>query len=97
MLVIDAATGTVTRTIPVGNNPTGVAVDPATRTVYVTSVGLGHATDGTVLVIDAATGAVTRTIPVGGAPVGVAVDPAARTAYVANAGYGAGGGTDKRP
>ena len=33
--VIDAATGTVTGTIPVGSGPDGVAVDPAARTVYV--------------------------------------------------------------
>ena len=33
--VIDAATNTVTATIPVGSNPGEVAVDPATGTVYV--------------------------------------------------------------
>ena len=48
--VIDAATMTVTRTIPVGSLPQAVAVDPATRTVYVTNAG-----DNTVSVIDAAT------------------------------------------
>ena len=32
--VIDEATMTVTRTIPMGFNPDGVAVDPAARTVY---------------------------------------------------------------
>jgi len=75
----------VTRTIPVGANPQGVAVDPAARTVYVANQG-----GGTVSVIDAATGTVTRTIPVGSLPEGVAVDPAARTVYVtkANQRYG---------
>ena len=39
--VIDAATRTVTATIPVGTNPAGVAADPAAGTVYVTNAGAG--------------------------------------------------------
>ena len=81
MKVIDAATGAVTRTIPVGDAPDAVAVDPATHTVYVTNHG-----DGTVSVIDAATGKVTGTIPVGSLPNAVAVDPGTHTAYVTNYG-----------
>jgi YVTN family beta-propeller protein len=81
--VIDAATGTVTRTIPVGRSPYGVAVDPAARTVYVPNAG-----DGTVSVIDAATGTVTGTVPVGAGPDAVAVDPGTHAAYVANEGAG---------
>ena len=69
----------VTHTIPVGNGPHAVAVDPDTRTVYVTNY-----LANTVSVIDEATMTVTRTIPVGFNPDGVAVDPAARTVYVAN-------------
>jgi YVTN family beta-propeller protein len=77
--VIDAATSTVTATIPVGGTePTGVAVDPGAGTVYVTSVR------ATVSVIDAATSTVTTTIPVGDGPFAVAVDPSTHTAYVAN-------------
>ena len=83
MSVIDAATNTVTATIPVGSGPGGVAVDPAAGTVYVT-----NADAGTVSVIDAATSAVTATIPVGSGPYGVAVDPAAGTVYVTNVGAG---------
>jgi YVTN family beta-propeller protein len=79
--VIDAATSTVTATIGVGTYPDGVAVDPATGTVYVANGG-----DGTVSVIDAATSTVTATIGVGSGPDGVAVDPATHTAYVANSG-----------
>ena len=41
---------TVTATIGVGSRPDGVAVDPATHTVYVANFN-----DGTVSVIDAAT------------------------------------------
>jgi len=70
----------VTRTIPVGSGPAGVAVDPAARTVYVANTG-----SGTVSVISAATSTVTRTIPVGSQPDVVAVDPAARTVYVTSA------------
>ena len=79
MSVINAATSTVTRTIPVGRLPAAVAVDPAARTVYVT-----NQSDNTVSVINAATSTVTRTIPVGRLPAAVAVDPAARTVYVTN-------------
>jgi YVTN family beta-propeller protein len=57
---------TVTATIPVGNTPTGIAVNQRTNTVYVTNeIG------GTVSVIDGRTDTVTTTIPVGfdwGAP-----------------------------
>ena len=77
--MINEATGAVTATIPVGSGPSGVAVDPAAGTVYVT-----NNYDGTVSVINEATGAVTATIPVGPHPYGVAVDPAAGTVYVTN-------------
>jgi YVTN family beta-propeller protein len=77
--VIDAATSTVTTTIPVGSGPDGVAVDPAAGTVYVANGG-----GSTVSVIDAATSTVTATIPVGSYPFGVALDPTAHTAYVTN-------------
>ena len=62
----------VTRTIYVGGEPYGGAVDPASRTVYVT-----NRADNTVSVIDAATGTVPGTIPVGTEPYGVAAAPAA--------------------
>ena len=69
----------VTHTIPVGNGPHAVAVDPGTRTVYVTNY-----LANTVSVIDEASMAVTRTIPVGNWPWAVAVDPGTRTVYVTN-------------
>jgi YVTN family beta-propeller protein len=65
---------TVTATVPVGTNPHGVAVDPGSRTVYVTNYD-----DKTVSVIDGSTRRVTGTVPVGGLPTGVAVDPGSRT------------------
>ena len=73
MSVIDAATGTVTRTIPVGAEPVrgggGFRCPHRLR---------GQRGDSTVSVINAATGTVTRTIPVGSGPGGLAVDPATR-------------------
>src|SRR6218665_3783401 len=56
---IDPATGTVTKTIPVGSGPYGVAVTPDGSTVYVSHGGSGS---GLVSVIDTVTGAVAKTI-----------------------------------
>lgn len=82
-------------TASVGKEPSGVAVDPVTHTVYV-----ANRSDSTVSVIDGSTHAVTATVPLdtrgGGAmrrffrtppsPTGIAVDPNTRALYVANAG-----------
>ncbi len=57
--VIDNSTKAVTATIPVGNNPVGVAFSPDGARAYVT-----NAADGTVSVIDTGGNAVTATIPV---------------------------------
>ena len=57
---------TVTATIPVGNGPVGVAVNPSMGVVYVTSIK-----NGTVSVISGGSNTVTATIPVGNGPVGV--------------------------
>ena len=65
MSVIDASTRTVTATVPVGKDPTGVAVDPGTHTVYV-----ANHDDDTVSVIDGSTRTVTATVPVGKGPPG---------------------------
>jgi YVTN family beta-propeller protein len=78
-----AATGClkVKARIPVGNAPDGVAVDPATNTIYVTNQ------DGSsVSVLNGKTGTVTATVGVGSSPEGIAVDPATHTVYVANEG-----------
>jgi YVTN family beta-propeller protein len=76
-----AAPYTVTATIPVGEEPLAVAVDPATHTAYVANAGFDQAS---VSVIDEATNTVTATIPVGSQPYAVGVDPWTRTVYVAN-------------
>ena len=69
--VIDTATGAVSDTITVGNDPVGVAITPDGKHVYV-----ANCVDNTVTVIDTATGAVSATIAVGTSPIGVAICPA---------------------
>ena len=69
----------VTATVPIGNNPIGVAVNPGTHTVYVANYD-----DNSVSVIDASTRTVTATVPVGKWPQSVAVDPGTHTVYVPN-------------
>jgi YVTN family beta-propeller protein len=66
-------------TIPVGNDPAGVAVSPRAARAYVTNGG-----SGSVSVINTATDRVIDTIAVGGYPAGVAVSPRAARAYVTN-------------
>jgi len=66
--VIDVATGTVSNTIGIGNNPGGVAITPDGTKAYVTNYG-----GNTVSVIDVATGTITKTISVGASPKGVAI------------------------
>src|SRR5574337_284691 len=74
--VIDTATNTVTATVNVGDNPRGVAVNPAGTKVYVTNYGSNN-----VSVIDTATNTVTATVnimvynPNTVDPSGVAVNP----------------------
>jgi YVTN family beta-propeller protein len=77
--VIDTATNTVTATIAVGDNPFGVAVNPAGTRTYVTNQN-----SDSVSVIDTTTNTVTATIAVGDNPFGVAVNPAGTRTYVTN-------------
>lgn len=74
----------VSATIAVGGNPQGVAVNPATSTVYVANTDAS----GTVSVISEQTRTVTATIPVGISPEEVAVNPATNMVYVTNMGGG---------
>ena len=78
---IDPKTNTVVATIPVGNSPFGVAINPTSGLVYV-----ANANYITVSVIDPATNTVIATIPVGEGPSGVAINPTNGLVYVANAG-----------
>jgi YVTN family beta-propeller protein len=77
LYVIDTATNTLSTTIQVGGEPSGI-VATASK-VYV-----ANTTDNTVSVIDAATNTVTNTIAVGKEPAGLALVPSANRLYVAN-------------
>jgi YVTN family beta-propeller protein len=62
--------------VSVSKGPIGVAVDPGTHAVYVTS------REDTVSVIDGPKRTVTATVAAGKSPIGLAVDPGTHTAYV---------------
>jgi len=77
--VINTVTNMITATIPVGNTPIGVSVNPDGSKVYVANNG-----DTTVSVINTATNMVVATITVGRNPWGIAVSPDGSMVYVAN-------------
>ena len=79
--VIDTSTDTVTATVPVGDYPYGVAVNPDGTKVYVT-----NSLSNNVSVIDTATNNVTATVNVGSDPYGVAVTLDGTKVYVTNYG-----------
>jgi len=68
-------------TIPVGDDPTEIAVSPTRNEVYIVNTG-----SGSVSVIDAVTNKLAATIPVHRDPSSISVDAAGERAYVANAG-----------
>jgi peptide/nickel transport system substrate-binding protein len=72
---VDARSGAVTKTVPVGGAPTGIAVGDG-------SVWVTNAAEATVSRIDSSTGSVTQTIHTGNGPRAIAVD--ASGAWVAN-------------
>lgn len=76
--VIDLATNTVIATVPVGEYPQGVAINPAGTAVYV-----ANSDSNDVTVIDTATFK-TTTIPGGACPVGAAMHPDGTRIYAAN-------------
>lgn len=77
--VLDIDTYKSIKTIAVGNNPTGVAANPAGNEVYVVNAG-----SGTVSVIDAERNLVSGIVRVGEKPYFVAVANDGLRAYVAN-------------
>jgi YVTN family beta-propeller protein len=94
MTRIDAATGAVLSTTPVGSNPYTVVLSSDGKSAYVSNWGgeqtftppftVTEQSPGSVSVIDATTGAFERTIQVGTHPSAMAVDPASGDLYVAN-------------
>jgi YVTN family beta-propeller protein len=77
--VINLATNSIIKTIPVGDRPIGVAVNPLGTKVYIANTN-----SKSVSVIDTSSNIVTATIPVGDWPLGVAVSPDNARVYVAN-------------
>ena len=69
----------VIATIPVGDDPQAVRVNPSTNRVYVANQG-----DDTVSVIDGASNAVIVTVPVGDKPFAIGVNSATGRVYVTN-------------
>lgn len=69
----------VSATIPVGNDPFGVAYDNRTGDLFVTNAGSGN-----VSVLSGTLARPISAIPVGAQPRGVAYDPVNREVYVAN-------------
>ena len=79
--VLDLVNFRPDRTLRVGDNPTGVAVNPVRNEAYVVNTK-----SATVSVIDVGTNTVVATIPVHKAPYSIALDAQGRRAYVANSG-----------
>jgi len=79
--VIDIATNTVIKTIPVKADPIGVSVSPDGTRVYVT-----NQSSGDISVINTATNTVVTTIPTvtGANPTGIVVSPDGNTLYLTN-------------
>ena len=79
--VLDLVNFRTDRTLRVGDNPTGVAVNPVRNEVYVVNTA-----SGTVSVIDAESNTVTATIAVHRNPYSISVDAKGDRAYVSNSG-----------
>jgi YVTN family beta-propeller protein len=77
--VISTTTSSVTKTMPVGLGPRGVAITPDGAVAYVTNSG-----SNSVSVIDTFTNSLITTVTVGTGPRGVAITPNGAFAYVTN-------------
>jgi len=78
--VVEPGSQEVTRTIDVPDTPTGLVLDPAGRTLYVTCA----APQGTVCAVDWESGTVRGTIEAGHGAGGPAISPDGRRLYVCN-------------
>ncbi len=78
--VVEPASGKVIGTIGLSGRPSGLALSPDGKRLFVT---LAEPT-GLVAEVDVATRKVRRALPVGHTPVGVAVSPDGKTLYVCN-------------
>jgi DNA-binding beta-propeller fold protein YncE len=92
--VLDAGTGTVLRSVPVGNDPTWMAADERTGRLFVVVLGIGPANSLTVRTLDTTTGAVLHSVTLlrsstaGGSvwlgPDAIAVDAQAGRVFLVN-------------
>jgi YVTN family beta-propeller protein len=82
--VFDLVNNRRDREIPVGHQPTGLAINPVTNEIYV--VNTQPYAEGSVSVIDAYNGRVDATIPVHRLPYFIEVAPDGRRAYVPSSG-----------
>jgi YVTN family beta-propeller protein len=78
LAIVDEATGSVTN-IATGATPCAVAMNPATKLIYI----VNHE-DNTVTVVDELQGKAVATVKVGQKPQGIAVDAKTNRVYVAN-------------
>ncbi len=85
--VIDVATSTLTRSIPVPNGPSGVALSPDGTTLYVAQVLTPAGSPG-VAVVDVASGTVVRQLPSQNGPSTVLLSRDGATLFVANTASG---------
>ena len=83
--VYDVVNVRVDREIPVGQNPTAVAANPARNEVYIVNAGV-PAGIGSIAVINTETNAVAATIPVHKRPVAVTIEAEGNLGYVVNSG-----------
>lgn len=82
--MLDARTGHLLRTIPVGQAPLNIAVNRRTGRVFVMNAGNNNGDVGTVSLLDAVSGRVVATTTVGYQPGAAAVDEQAGRVYVPN-------------
>lgn len=77
--IIQASDNTLVGTVPVGNEPDGMAYDPKNKKLYVANHG-----DNTITVIRTTDNTVIGSIPVGNAPQKIAYNPHKKRIYVTN-------------
>jgi YVTN family beta-propeller protein len=86
--IINGATNSIVKKVPVNGAPTRVAVHPTTNTIYVSSYYVDPDTrlaeNGTVSVINGTTNSIVGSIAVGSRPTSVAVHPTTNTIYVSS-------------
>lgn len=83
--VLDLVYMRLDRTLQVGQNPSGIAVNPRRNEVYAVNTQ-PESPSGSVSIIDAATNRIVATIPVHRLPYFIAVSPDGHRAYVPNSG-----------